>query len=140
MEEKKVVMNGSCRFCGQMKAVEYTEDELLDRIRIANKVAEDIADDDVTRGCTCKAAQAVREKEASLYACEQIIEEIFRNQYPELADILQEAKTVVYGGQVIKKVTATLPADGGVGTVSWGADGLSVEFKKTLRTSSSTGF
>ena len=140
MEAKKIVMNGACQYCGQMKAVEYTEDELLDRIRREDKVAEDIADDDVTHGCNCKAAQAAREREASLYACDQIIEEMFREQYAELADILQEAKSVVYGGKVIKKVTVTLPEEGGTGTISWGSEGLSVEFKKTLRTSASTGF
>ena len=76
MEAKKIVMNGACQYCGQMKAVEYTEDELLDRIRREDKVAEDIADIDVTHGCNCKAAQAAREREASLYACDQIIEEM----------------------------------------------------------------
>ena len=131
---------GTCRFCGQMKTMEYTQDELLERIRQTGLEAVDIADEDATLQCRCQGAEENRVKHASLDGCDQIIEEMFRDSHPELADILQEAKGIVYGGKVVKKVTVTLPEGEGVGMISYGKDGLSVEFKKTLRTSASTGF
>ena len=138
--EERVQHIGTCRFCGQMKTMEYTQDELLHRIMKTGMEAADIADEDATLQCRCPGAEDNRVMRASLDGCDQIIEEMFRETHPELADILQEAKGIVYGGKVVKKVTVTLPEGEGTGMISYGKDGLSVEFKKTLRTSASTGF
>lgn len=103
--------SGTCRFCGQVKMITLSEDEWLERIRTSGKSGTEIADDMATEQCTCKQGSDWRTENYVMMQCRDNIEEMFREEYEEIADLLQEAVPMVYR-QDIKRVSVTTPEHG----------------------------
>lgn len=132
MKEDKVTRNGACRFCGQIRMIDMTEDEWLDRIQEENKDPDTIADDIATLHCNCRQGADYRTDMMILDKCEGNIEAMFRKAHPEIADIFQEAKALVYG-QKFKKLTVTTH-DGGAATMYKKNGSLCVRYVETHET------
>lgn len=111
MSETRTV-NGTCRYCGQIKMITLTEDEWLEKFQETNQSAEDIADTMATEQCTCKEGSDWRADHWVMEQCRENIEEMFREDYEEIADLLQEAVPMVYH-QTVKKISITTPERGG---------------------------
>lgn len=113
-EEKKVserTINGACRFCGQIKMITLPEDEWLEQIKKTNKEGTAIADDLATEQCTCKEGSEYRADHYVMKQCRENIEDMFRKDYEEIADLLQEAVPMIYHQQ-IKKISIITPEHG----------------------------
>lgn len=130
MSERTV--NGSCRFCGQVKMIALTEDEWLEKIRKTNKSAEDLADDLATEQCSCNQGSDYRADHYVMEQCRQNIENMFRRDYEEIADILQEAVPMVYYQQ-IKRISITTP-EHGVATMVRSAGNMKLKFTQKHET------
>lgn len=129
-EEKNAVrtVNGQCRFCGQIKMITLSEDEWLERIRKTNEAPEDIADDLATEQCTCKDGSDYRADHYVMDQCRQNIEDQFREDYEEIADLLQEAVPMIYYQQ-IKKISITTP-EHGVATMTRSGGNMKIKFSQ----------
>lgn len=138
METK--IINGACRFCGQTKMIELTEDEWLKWIAETNKKPQTLADEHATRTCNCKEGYEYRTKEETVRICRDNINAMYGEDFPEVEKILLEAAPLVYGGEKIKRVNVIMPDGGGVAALSFGKTGLKIEHKKTLHAEISTGF
>lgn len=132
-------MQGICRYCGQTMFTEWEEDKWLDVIQKNNMSPQDIADENATLACKCKQGLGYRKRKEAVKTCGDNIEAMFREHYPEVADILQEAKELVYGGNCIKKLTVTMPEGAGIASISYGKTGLKIEHRKLLHAELSTG-
>lgn len=134
-EEKKVeerTVNGACRFCGQLRMITLSEEEWLERIRIANKDGHEVADDLATEQCTCKEGADWRADNYVMDQCRENIEEMFRQDYEEIADLLQEAVPMVYYQQ-IKKLSITTP-EHGVATMNRAGGNMKIKFSQKHET------
>lgn len=109
--EDKRQKTGSCRFCGQSRMIELSEDEWLALIKSHGMGAEDIADYIAAQECGCKEGRKWRHTTAVLNLTGENIEALFREKLPDLADILQEAKSIVWEGK-IKRLTAKTQESG----------------------------
>ena len=110
MEETKdmnCTKTGICKFCGQSRIVEYSEDEWLQAVAESNMSIEELADLEAMEQCTCREGAGWRNTRRVLEQTGKNIEYMFRETYPEIADILQEAKSMVWGGQIRKITVAT---------------------------------
>ena len=103
-------VTGACRFCGQTKLITLTEDEWLERIQKTGDAAEDIADEIATEGCSCKVGSDWRADHYVMDQCRENVEAMFREEFEEVADILQEAVPMVYNQQ-IKKISVMIRPD-----------------------------
>lgn len=130
MSDKTVT--GACRFCGQTKMITLTEDEWLDRIRKTDKEADEIADDIATEECTCSAGSDFRADHYVMDQCRENIEEMFREEYEDIADLLQEAVPMVYY-QRVKRVSITTPEHGIASMVRSGGN-LKIKFSQKHET------
>lgn len=130
MSEKTV--NGSCRFCGQVKMIALTEDEWLEKFRKTNKTAEELADDLATEQCNCNQGSDYRADHYVMEQCRENIEAMFRRDYEEIADILQEAVPMVYY-QHIKRISITTP-EHGVATMVRSAGNMKLKFTQKHET------
>lgn len=130
MSERTV--NGACKFCGQIKMITLSEDEWLERIQKENKKAETIADEIATEECNCKEGSDFRADHYVIEQCRQNIEEMFRENFEEVADILQEAVTMVYY-QTVKKVTVITP-EHGVATMTRSGGNMKIKFSQKHET------
>ena len=106
MSEENTRM-GNCLFCGQTRIIELPLEDLLDRIKKTGKAAEDIADYEASRECKCKEGSAWREDQRVQEDCEQNIEEMFRDDYPEIAEIFQGVKGIIWRKRLKKISIAT---------------------------------
>ena len=134
-EEKKVeerTVNGACRFCGQIKMITLTEDEWLERIRKENMKAESIADEIATEECNCKEGADYRADHYVMVQCRENIEEMFREDYEEIADLLQEAVPMIYYQQ-IKKISITTP-EHGVALMTRNGGNMKIKFSQKHET------
>ena len=131
-ENETRTVTGACRFCGQIRIIDMTEEEWLDRIQKENKGAETIADDMATLSCNCKQGSDWRADMLIISRCEENIELMFREKLPEIADIFQDAKTLVQK-QMLKKITVTTH-DGGTATMYKKSGSLCVRYVETHET------
>lgn len=132
MTDETRTKNGACRFCGQIRMIEMTEDEWLDQIQKTNKSGDELADDIATLNCSCRQGSDYRAEMLIISRCEENIELMFREKLPEIADIFQEAKTLVQK-QVLKKITVTTH-DGGTATMYKKSGSLCVRYVETHET------
>ena len=130
MSERTV--NGACKFCGQIKMITLSEDEWLERIKKENKAGETIADEIATEECNCKEGADFRADHYVIQQCRQNIEDMFRENYEEVADILQEAVPMVYY-QTVKKVTVVTP-EHGVATMTRSGGNMKIKFSQKHET------
>lgn len=130
MSERTV--NGACKFCGQIKMITLSEDEWLERIQKENKAPETIADEIATEECNCKEGADFRADHYVIQQCRQNIEDMFRENYEEVADILQEAVPMVYY-QTVKKVTVVTP-EHGVATMTRSGGNMKIKFSQKHET------
>lgn len=101
-------VTGTCQFCGQIRMIEKSEDEWLELIQKMNKSGKYIADFLATIECTCRDGLEWRAEQGVLKKAGEHIEFIFRDEYPEIADILQETKELIWHQQ-IKKIQIITP-------------------------------
>ena len=130
MSERTV--NGACRFCGQVKMITLSEDEWLERIRKENKKGDEIADDLATEQCSCNQGSDYRADHYVMEQCRHNIEDMFRDEFEEIADLLQEAVPMVYY-QHIKRVSITTP-EHGVATMNRSGGNLKIKFTQKHET------
>ena len=130
MSERTV--NGACKFCGQIKMITLSEDEWLERIKKENKAGATIADEIATEECNCKEGADFRADHYVIKQCRQNIEDMFRENYEEVADILQEAVPMVYY-QTVKKVTVVTP-EHGVATMTRSGGNMKIKFSQKHET------
>lgn len=130
MSEKTV--NGVCRFCGQVKMVALPEDEWLEMSKKTNKSEEQLADDLATEQCNCNQGSDYRADHYVMEQCRENIEAMFRKDYEEIADILQEAVPMVYY-QHIKRISITTP-EHGVATMVRSAGNMKLKFTQKHET------
>ncbi len=134
-EEKKVeqrTVNGACRFCGQIRMITLPEDEWLERIRKTNKDGNEVADDLATEQCDCKEGSDFRTDHYVMVQCRENIEEMFREDYEEIADLLQEAVPMIYYQQ-IKKISITTP-EHGVALMTRNGGNMKIKFSQKHET------
>lgn len=123
---------GNCKFCGQTKMIDLTEDEWLEAIVETNMVAQDIADIMAMEQCTCREGASWRHTRKVIQMAADHIEFMFRDQYPEIADTLQEAKTLVWNGP-IKKITVSTQ-DSGTAIMYRSNEKLEIKFTQKKET------
>ena len=110
MSEERTV-NGAYRFCGQIRMITLPEDEWQDRIRKTNEDETVIADELATERCSCIDGSDWRTDHYVMDQCRQNIEDMFREEHEEIADLLQEAVPMIYHQQV-KRITVITPEHG----------------------------
>ena len=130
MSERTV--NGACRFCGQVKMITLTEDEWLEWFRKTNKKEEEIADALATEQCDCNQGSDWRADRYVMEQCRKNIEEMFRKDYEEIADLLQEAVPMIYYQQ-IKRISITTP-EHGVATMTRSGGNMKIKFTQKHET------
>lgn len=131
-KEATRTVNGSCRYCGQIKMITLTEDEWLERIQRTNQDGNTIADTLATEQCTCKEGSDWRADHYVMDQCRENIEDMFRQDYEEIADLLQEAVPMVYYQQ-IKKLSITTP-EHGVATMNRAGGNMKIKFSQKHET------
>lgn len=117
----KTIM-GTCNFCGQTRYV-----DLPDNIPEETEMEE--ACYQTTIECNCKDGSDWRATQLIIEKCSDNIETLFRESYPDIADILQEAKGIIYTGD-IKRITCVTP-EGGIAAMY--KKGESIELKYTTK-------
>jgi len=140
MQDKDINKYGTCGFCGQTRMIEMSESEWKQKAEAAGITEHELADREATETCNCVSGANYRERIMALNIANDLIEGMFRNHYPEVADVLQEAKGIVYGGRTIRKITVTMPGEAGSATISYGKSGIKVEHRKVLHEEATTGF
>ena len=135
--EKNIPKTGCCRFCGQTKMIELTEDEWLQEIIHTDLDPQEIADIIAMEQCTCREGESWRHARQIMEQSRGHIEFLFREKYPEIADIFQEAKTLVWEGR-IKKITASTQ-DSGTAVMYRSNEKLEIKFtqKKEMKMTAS---
>ena len=123
---------GVCHFCGQTRMISLPEDEWLEMIRKTNKDADQLADDLATEQCTCNQGSEYRADHYVMEQCRHNIEDMFREEFEEIADLLQEAVPMVYY-QHIKRVSITTP-EHGVATMNRSGGNLKIKFTQKHET------
>ena len=131
-EEKTKTVNGSCRYCGQIKMITLTEDEWLEKIRQTNQDANDIADTLVTEQCSCREGQDWRRDHYAMDQCRQKIEDKFREDYPDIADMLLEAVPMIYY-QEIKRISISTQEHGTASMIRSGGN-MKIKFSQKHET------
>ena len=99
-----ISMTGICNFCGQTRMV-----ELPDSTSEAFLTEE--ACSQASMECNCKEGSGWRAEMLVIEKCSENIEMMFRDSYPEIADIFQEAKMLIYNG-TFKKITCSTATSG----------------------------
>ena len=130
---------GCCRYCGQTKMIEVTEDlkaEYPDEVKAflaaeSDNEEEEAADVLASITCRCKEGCDMRAYHRRLKDCTDKIEAMFRENYPEIADALQETKTAVMSGDILK-ITITDTMTGGVASMFMKKDRLKIRWKKPV--------
>ena len=130
---------GCCKFCGQTKMIEVTEDlkaECPDEVEAfltagSEQEEEEAADTLATLTCRCKEGRDMRAYARKMKDCTDKIEAMFRENYPEIADALQETKTAVLNGDILK-ITITDAMTGGVASMFMKKDRLKIKWKKPV--------
>ena len=102
---------GTCKFCGQMKAIDYSGEEWAVLIEETHLDPQEIADTKAMKDCSCPEGSNWRYNARILEETKNHIEALFREQYPDIADILQETKCLVWGGQ-IKRISVSTHESG----------------------------
>ena len=124
---------GTCAFCMQGRLVQMTDEEWQQYGQMA-------ADKIAGMECNCTEGKAYRERMKSFEICERNIEDMIGKKWPEVADLLNEAKNLVYNEEKIRKIQITLPGGDGVIALSYGNTGLKVTHRKVLQTELSSGY
>lgn len=132
MKEEIRPQTGNCKFCGQTKIVNLTETEWLAAIKESNLSGQELADMVVMDQCTCKEGAGWRHNRQIMQQADGYIEFLFREKYPEIADTLQEAKALVWGGQ-IKRITASTQ-DSGTAVMYRSNEKLEIKFTQKKET------
>ena len=133
MEPKMIEKVGTCPFCLQGRIVQIPEDEWKESGQIG-------VDQEAMRSCNCLEGKDARERLKAFDNCEQNIREMIGKKWPEVADLLNEAKGMVYGEGLIKKIQITLPGGDGIVSLSFGSTGLKLTHRKVLQTELSSGY
>lgn len=118
-----IQMTGCCMACGQTKLIEIDEYEAAG---LDEEQLQRIADREATKGCLCKEGYMLRDKWAIIDECSDNIESMFRENYPYIADLFQEAKEPVYE-HVIRKIN--VQTQDGSGTAVMYRKGKTIELK-----------
>lgn len=117
----KTIM-GTCNFCGQTRYVDLPDST-------PEGIETEEACHQATVECNCKDGSDWRATQLVIERCSDNIELLFREDYPEIADILQDAKGIIYTGD-IKRITCVTP-EGGI--VAMYKKGESIELKYTTK-------
>lgn len=131
-KEETRTVNGSCRYCGQIKMITLTEDEWLEKIKETNQKANDIADVLATEQCTCREGSEWRADHYVMDQCRQNIEDMFRKDYPDIAELLLEAVPMIYY-QEVKRISITTPEHGTASMVRSGGN-MKIKFSQKHET------
>lgn len=91
-----VEKTGVCRFCGQVRMIERTEDEWLDLIRKTNTDGQTMADFQAALECDCKEGADFRTEQRIFKETNENIEIMFGDDYPEIADTFQNLKAAIW--------------------------------------------
>lgn len=124
---------GTCPFCLQGRIVQIQEDEW-------DQYGQMAVDQEAMRSCNCMEGKDARERLKAFGICEENINEMIGKKWPEVADLLNEAKSMVYGEGLIKKIQITLPGGDGIVSLSFGSTGLKLTHRKVLQTELSSGY
>ena len=109
-----ITVTGTCNFCGQTKLIELPDDT-PEAIRTEEAIME------ATLHCNCREGSDWRASRWVIEKCSDNIEMMFRDNMPEIADLLQEGKSIVYNG-LVKRITCVTPDGGGAGNDDRPAD------------------
>ena len=124
---------GTCPFCLQGRIVQFQEGEW-------DQYGQMAVDQEAMRSCNCLEGKDARERLKAFGICEENINEMIGKKWPEVADLLNEAKSMVYGEGLIKKIQITLPGGDGIVSLSFGSTGLKLTHRKVLQTELSSGY
>lgn len=122
----RMTKHGACRFCGQTRIISMPEEEWLERTQKTNKDEVEIADDLATEKCDCMQGSEYRADHYVMEQCRQNIEEMFRKDHEEIADLLQKAVQMVYS-QSVKKISITSPVNG-IATMTRSGGNMKLKF------------
>lgn len=114
-----------CAYCGQVRVVmipEGMEPEDDERAGVM----------EATRVCNCMLGAAARARTEVLTLADDHIEQILRADHPDIADIFQRMKEIVFDGQ-IRKISIREDG-GGKAEMKRTKGGISVSFEKTNKT------
>lgn len=125
-------VTGACPFCGQQRIVEMSEDEWLTWIQETNKDAEELANEVAADQCHCREGQEWRSERKVLEHCRQNIEAMFREKNPEIADVLQEARPLIWS-QKLKRLSVTTH-EGGVASIYRTGGNIEIKFLQKSET------
>lgn len=125
-------VTGVCVFCMQARLVQLEDEDWEQYGQMA-------ADRRAGMECNCLEGKSAREKLNAFEICEANINDML-HKWPEVAALLNEAKSLVYNEEQIKKIQITLPGGDGVITLSYGSTGLKVMHRKVLQTELSSGY
>jgi len=120
---------GICAYCGQARLVEIPEGmDPEDEARAAGMEA--------TKLCNCMAGKEYRKRSEVLDLADSHIEQIFRADHPDIADIFQNMKELIYDGRV--KKLSIREGTGGKAEMKQTRSGISVSFERTNKTELNT--
>lgn len=130
---------GCCKFCGQNVMIEDTDDlrkefpEESDRLLSAKTDEEGMAAADALASllCRCKDGKDYRSYRNRIRSCSDQIEAMFRESYPDIADVLQETKEAVLTG-AIAIITCKDGNTGGVANMFLKKERLKIRWKKPI--------
>lgn len=130
---------GCCKFCGQNVMVEITEDlrkefpDECEDLKNAGTDEEHTAAVDALASllCKCRDGKDFRAYAKRIRSCTDQIEAMFRESYPDIADVLQDTKEFVLGGN-ISVVTCKDSLTGGVASMFMKKDRLKIRWKKPV--------
>ena len=129
---------GCCKCCGQTMLISSEElksefPEEVDALihASADDEEEAAADDLATLNCKCKEGRDLRQYRSKLRDCQDKIEAMFRENYPEIANAFQETKDAVLNGEILK-ITCTDALTGGVASMFMKKGRLKIRWKKPV--------
>lgn len=125
MSEMRQV-TGSCPYCGQQRMIELSEDEWMDLIAETDKDAEELANIMAAEQCKCREGQEWRADRHVLKMCEDNIEAMFREKNPEIADVLQAARPLIWHKR-LKRLSITTH-EGGVASIYRSGGNIEIKF------------
>ena len=129
---------GCCKCCGQtiLVSTEGLQDEFQEEtealIHAQTEEEEEAAADNLaTLTCKCREGRDMRQYRRRIKDCQDKIEAMFRDHYPEIADALQETKGAVIEG-TIARVQVTDAATGGTASMFMKKECLKIRWKKPV--------
>lgn len=123
-------ITAACPFCGQMRMVQIPDD-------IPEECRDAAAQSEAILCCDCREGESARQRYRIMSIAQENIEGMFRNKYPDIADLLLQAVEMIYE-RTVKKITVTEPG-GGVASMHFSKSGIVVEWRVTKKQEAATG-